>query len=153
MLLNLTDFHTTKMRASNNIHGGTITSDGEVEYNDHPPIFDERWNAINQTSEKRQEREFDSHHCHPREYKACCNQLTEFENWIKILRKECDASWGVCHSFGEIHVVHVDVEDYHCGSQACCAECQESIIKREFLLDGNSNVVPSTYTDDAESKK
>lgn len=70
------------MRASNHIHGGAITSDGEVEDDDDPPVFDERWDAIDQTPEKGQEREFDSHHCHPSEYKACRDQLTKLEHWI-----------------------------------------------------------------------
>lgn len=80
--LNLTDFHTTKVRAGNNVHGGSITSDGEVEDDDDPPVFDEGWNSIDQTPEKRQKSEFNSHHCHPSEYKACCDQLTKLENRI-----------------------------------------------------------------------
>ena len=67
-LLNLTDFHATKMRASNNVHGGTISSDGDVEGDHDPPVPDERWNTIDQTPEKSQEGELDSHHCHPSEY-------------------------------------------------------------------------------------
>lgn len=62
-------------------------------------------------------------------------------------------TWGVCHSFGEVHIIHIDIENYHCGSQAGCAESQKGIIKREFLLDGNSNIVSSTYTDDANREK
>ena len=78
----LTDFQTTKVRASNNVYGGPISSNSEVEGDDDPPIFDERWNTIDQTPEKRQEREFDSHHRDPSKYKACGDQLTEFENSI-----------------------------------------------------------------------
>ena len=58
--------HTSQ--AFNKVHGNPITSSGEVEGNDNPPVFDERWNTIDQAPEKRQKGEFDSHHCHPSEY-------------------------------------------------------------------------------------
>lgn len=78
----LTDFYTAEMRTSNNIHGGPISSDDEIEGDDDPPVFDKWWDTIDQTPEECQERELDSHHCHPSEYKACGDQLTKFENRV-----------------------------------------------------------------------
>ena len=70
------------MRACDNVHGGTISSDREVEGDNDPPIFDKRWDAIDQTPEQREEGKFDSHHGHPSEYKSCGDELTEFENGV-----------------------------------------------------------------------
>ena len=141
------------MRASNNIHRSPVPSNSEIENNDKPPIFNETWNTIDQTSEKRQKREFDSHHRHPGEYQARRYKLTEFENSVKIWRLSCEECRGVGQGLGEVHVIHVDVKDCHGGNEAARAKGQESIVKREFLLDSESYVVSSAYTDQAEGEQ
>ena len=154
-LVDLTNFRTTKMRARNYVYQGTITSDGKIEGDHDIPVSDERCDAINQAPEQRQERELDSHHCHPSKYEACGEQFVKLENLIEIwrLRCGCKGSWRVCQSFGEVRVVHVEVENCHRGSQTGCAESEEAIIEGEFLLYGNSDVVPSTYTDETDNEK
>ena len=151
--LSLTDFHPTEMRASNNVHRGTIPSHGKVEGDDEPPVFDQRWNPIDQTSEKRQEGEFDGHHGHPSQYQVCRDQLPELEDSVEVLRSEREASWRICHCFGEVRIIHIDIEDCHGSDQAGGAERQDGIVNREFFLNCDSNVVPSTYTEKTDSEK
>ena len=84
------------------VHRNPVTSNGEVEGNDNPPVFDKRWDTIDQAPEKRQKGEFDSHDCYPSEYKALNDQFTKCEDSIQILRVECEASRRVHNSLDEI---------------------------------------------------
>ena len=84
------------------VHRKPVTSNGEIEGNDNSPVFDERWDTIDQAPEKRQKREFDSHDCHPSECKALDDQFTKCEDSIQILRLECKASRRVRNSLHEI---------------------------------------------------
>ena len=118
----LTDFGSTEMRASDNVDRGPVTGDGKIECDDEPPVFDEAWHPIDETLKERQERKFDSHHGDPCEYQACCDQFTELKNSVQVWWRGGKKSRCVCESFGEVHVVHVDVEDSHRGNQAGCTE-------------------------------
>ena len=51
----LTDFRPAEVRASNDIHGSTIAGYGKIEDDNEPPVLDETWNAVDQTSEQGQE--------------------------------------------------------------------------------------------------
>lgn len=135
------------MRASNNIHRCPVTSNSEIEDNDKPPVFNETWNTIDQTSKKCQKRELDSHHRHPGEYQARRYKLTEFEDPVEVWRLSCEECGRVGQGLGEVHIIHVNVKDCHGCNEAAGAEGQEGIVKREFLLDSESYVVSSAYTD------
>lgn len=88
-LMDLTNFGSTEMRASNDVYRGAIARNGDVKGDDDIPVFDERRDPIDKASEERQEGELDSHHCHPGEYEARCDQLTKFENPVEIWRMSC----------------------------------------------------------------
>ena len=135
------------MRASDHIDRGTVPSDGEVENDNEPPVFDQGWNSIDQAFEKRQERKLDRHHGYPCKYKASSHQLAKLKNPVEIRRLGCEECWCVCESFGQVHVVHVDIQDRHRGNEAGGAKCQEAIVEGKFLLNDDSDVVTGTYTD------
>lgn len=149
----LTDFRPTEMRASNNIHRGTVTSNCEIEDDDKPPVSNETRNTIDQTTKKCQERELDSHHRHPGEYQTRRYKLAELENSIEVRRLGCEECRRVGKGLGEVHIVHIDVEDCHGGNETAGAERQEEIIKGEFLLHGESYVISSAYTDQAQREQ
>ena len=149
----LTSFQRVKVRARSYIDCYPVHRNDNIEDRNEPPISNHWSDAIYQLSEKDEKTELDRHQRAPRQYEGSGGYLVIPQGIFNEARSQLNIRDAEQQSFGPVHLVDEQKQQYHRSDQAACADQQENIVNPSLLLHTKADIESCTDAEEADDEE